>query len=73
MLETKVSHFSKSYLPVMLVVEEHAFLEEVQFSFVSWVFGVIGFGTHLLTHCGFLKIKLTNWTHSKYKYNLIPK
>lgn len=49
---------------MMLVVEQHAFLQEVQLGFVLWVVAVVGFSTHLLTHCSFLKLKLTHKWHS---------
>lgn len=49
---------------MMLVVEQHAFLQEVQLGFVWWVVAVVGFSTHLLTHCSFLKLKLTHKWHS---------
>lgn len=48
----------------MLIVEHHAFLEEVQLGFVWRAVAVVGFSTHLLTHCRFLKLKLTHKWHS---------
>lgn len=48
----------------MLIVEHHAFLEEVQLGFVWWVVAVVGFSTHLLTPFRFLKLKLTHKWHS---------
>lgn len=48
----------------MLIVEHHAFLEEVQLGFVWWVVAVVDFSAHLLTHCRILKVKLTHKWHS---------
>lgn len=43
----------------MLVVEKHAFLQEVELGAVCWdVFGVIGFGAHFLTGGRLLELKL---------------
>lgn len=43
----------------MLVVEKHAFLQEVKLGAVCGaVFGVIGFGAHFLTGGRFLELKL---------------
>lgn len=43
----------------MLVVEEHAFLQEVQLDTVCWAgFGVVGFGADFPTGGRFLKLKL---------------
>lgn len=47
------------YTPVMLVVEKHAFLQEVQLGAVCRVvFGVVGFGAYFLTSGRFLELKL---------------
>lgn len=43
----------------MLVVEKHAFLQEVQLGAVCWaVFGVVGLSADFLTGGGFLELKL---------------
>lgn len=58
--EWNQAQVSGANVPVMLIVEHHAFLEEVQLGFVWWAVAVVGFSTHLLTHCRFLKLKLTH-------------
>lgn len=50
----------------MLVVEKHAFLQEVQLGTVCRAaFGIVGFGAHFLTGGRFLKAKLVRKTEER--------
>lgn len=45
-------------LPVMLVVKEHAFLEEIQVGFIFCFAGAVFFGAHMLARLFLLEGKL---------------